>query len=94
MAAAYSYFFTERFADAVDAAQRSAYINPEFVPAAALLVASYTRNGQLQEAKVAARRLISLSPDFRVGDYIRVGRFPPDLNEKYAAALREAGLPE
>jgi hypothetical protein len=59
-----------------------------------MVVASCTRSGQPQTAQAAAERLLSLSPDFHVGDFVRVGRFAPELNEKYGAALREAGLPE
>jgi TolB-like protein len=94
LAAAYGHFFTERYDDAGEAARRSAHINPKFVPAATLVVASCTRSGHPQAAQAAAGRLLSLSPDFRVADFVRIGRFAPDLIEKYAAALREAGLPE
>ena len=94
LAAAYGHFFTEHYDDAAEAAQRSAQINPQFAPAVALIVAGRTRGGHPQAAQAAAERLLSLSPDFSVGDFVRVGRFAPELNEKYAAALREAGLPE
>jgi hypothetical protein len=39
-------------------------------------------------------RLLDFKPDFSVGEFIRVGRFSPELKEIYAAALRDAGLPE
>ena len=94
LAAAYGHFFTECYDDAAEAAQRSAHINPQFVPAITLNVASRTRSGQPQAAQAAAERLLSLNSRFRVGEFVRIGRFAPELNEKYAAALREAGLPE
>jgi TolB-like protein/Tfp pilus assembly protein PilF len=94
LAAAYGHFFSECYDDAAEAAQRSAHINPHLVPAIALVVASRTRGGQPQAAHAAAERLLGLVPEFRVGDFVRVGRFAPELNEKYGAALREAGLPE
>jgi TolB-like protein len=94
LAAAYGHFFSERYDDAAEAAQRSSHINPQFVPAVTLIVASRTRGGHTHAAQVAAERLLSLNPDFHVGDFARVGRFAPNLIEKYAAALREAGLPE
>ncbi|MFQ5974641.1 MAG: hypothetical protein ACE5Q3_20140, partial [Alphaproteobacteria bacterium] len=94
LAAAYGHFFTERYDDAAEAAQRCTHINPQFVPAVAFAVASCMRAGQQQAARTAAERLLSLNPDFHVGDWVRLGRFAPELNEKYAAALREAGLPE
>ncbi len=94
LAAAYCHFFTERFDDAGEAAQRSVHINPQFVPAVILTVASLTRAEQPEAAQAAAKRLLDLRPDFHVGEFVQVGRFAPDLMEKYAAALREAGLPE
>jgi TolB-like protein len=94
MAAAYGYFFTERYDEAAEAAQRSAHINPQFVPAVALIVASRMRGGQPKAAQAAAKRLLSLNADFHVEDFVRVGRFEPELNEKYAAALLESGLPK
>ncbi len=94
LAAAYGHFFTESYDDACEAAQRSAHINPRFLPGIALIVASRTRGGHPRAAQVAAERLLSLNSSFRVGDFVRIGRFAPDLEEKYGAALREAGLPE
>ncbi len=94
MAVAYGHFFTGRYDEAGEAAQRSANINPEFVPAIAVLVASRTRDGKLHEARVAAQRLLGLSPDFTVRGYLTIARFAPELLEQVAAALREAGLPE
>lgn len=94
LAAAYGHFFTGRHDDAAEAAQRSAHINPQFAPAVALVVASCTRSGQRQAAQAAANDLLNLNPDFCIGDFVRIGRFAPDLNESYGEALREAGLPE
>ena len=94
LAAAYGHFFTERYDDAAEAAQSSAHINPQFVPAITLIIASCTRSGQPQVAQVAVERLLSLVPSFHVGDFFRIGRFSPEFNEVYAAALLEAGLPE
>ena len=94
LAASYGHFFTERYDDAAEAAQRSAHINPRFVPAVAVIVASRMRGGQPHAAQAAARRLLGLNPDFHVADFVRASRFAPELNENYGAALREAGLPE
>jgi TolB-like protein len=94
LAAAYGHFFSERYDEAAKSAQRTVHANPQFVPGTTLLVASLTRAGQPEAAQAAAERLLDLSPGFHVGEFVRVGRFAPDLLEKYAAALREAGLPE
>jgi adenylate cyclase len=94
MAAGYSQFFVERYDEAVAAAQRAAHVNPNFVPALAIVVASLARGGKQKAAQAAAEHLLRIKPDFHFDEFIRVGRFAPELNEKYAAALREAGLPE
>jgi TolB-like protein len=94
VAAGYGYFFTGRYHDAAEAALRCIHVNPQFMPGYPLVVASRTREDRAQDARQAVERLLSFKPDFRVGEFIRVGRFSPELNETYAAALREAGLPE
>ncbi len=94
VAAGYGYFFTGRYPEAAEAALRCLHINPQFLPGYPLVVASRIRDGRAQDALQAVERLLRFKPDFRVGEFIRVGRFSPDLNETYAAALRDAGLPE
>ena len=94
LAAAYAYFFTGRFDEAAEAAQRSARMNPQFAPAVGVVVASCARSGQDQAARAAAEHMRRLNPDFHVSDFVRIGRFAPELNQEYAAALRDGGLPD
>jgi TolB-like protein len=94
VSAGYGYFFSGRYHDAAEAALRCIHINPQFLPGYPLVVASRIREDRAQDARQAVERLLGFKPDFRVSEFIRVGRFSPDLNEAYAAALREAGLPE
>ncbi len=94
MSMGYGYFFTGRYHGAAEAALRCIHINPQFLPGYPLVVASHLRDGRTQDAQQAVARLLSFKPDFSVGEFIRVGRFSPDLNEIYAAALRDAGLPD
>lgn len=94
MAAAYSLFFMERYDEAAEAGQRSAHINPQFVPALAIVAASRAFGGRQQAAKTAAEHLLRAKPDFHIGEFIQVGRFGQEQNAIYAAALRKAGLPE
>ncbi|HEX7006863.1 MAG TPA: adenylate/guanylate cyclase domain-containing protein [Alphaproteobacteria bacterium] len=93
IAAAYGYFFTERHEEAAAAAQRAININPGFVPALALVVASLTRAGKKEAAGAATGHLLKVKPNFQIGEFIRVGRFTAELNEKFAAALRDSQLP-
>ena len=94
MAAAYCFFYTDRYDEAAEAAKRSAHLNPRFVPALTAIAASCALGGQQHAARAAAEHLLEVMPDFRIGDFMRLGRFSTQLNEKYAAALRQAGLPQ
>jgi adenylate cyclase len=94
MAVGYGYFFNGQYQDAEEAALRCIHINPQFLPGYPLAVASCIRDGREHDARQAMERLLRIKPDFQVVKYIRVGRFSPNFNEIYAAALLEAGLPE
>ena len=94
LAVAYAHFFSGRYAEAVEFARRAVHSNPHYVPGYAVLAASDACLGQKKEARATADRILALLPAFRVGNFVGTGRFAPALNERYAAALREAGLPE
>jgi tetratricopeptide (TPR) repeat protein len=62
----------------------------------AIQVASTVRLGKLNEARVAAARLIEAAPDFTVAGFERMARFVisrPELVATISSALTEAGLP-
>jgi hypothetical protein len=62
----------------------------------ALLVASTVRLGKLNEARVAAARLIEATPDFTVAGFERMAQSflsRPELVAAISSALTEAGLP-
>jgi TolB-like protein len=62
----------------------------------AIQVASTVRLGKLNEARVAAARLIEAAPDFTVAGFERMARFMisrPELVATISSALTEAGLP-
>ena len=51
--------------------------------------------GRIEEAKVLARRLLELEPTFRALRFLEFAGFVrPEIREAFAAAFREAGLPE
>ncbi|MCC2689398.1 MAG: putative adenylate cyclase, partial [Rhizobiaceae bacterium] len=50
--------------------------------------------GKPDAARVAARRLLEVSPAFSVGAYERTELFRPPLMDALTAALRTADLPE
>jgi TolB-like protein/class 3 adenylate cyclase len=94
LAAAYGYYFTQRYQDSAEAVQRCIHVNPLAVPAIAFSVACFFKTGDARNARKMADRLLEVVPDFSVKSFIMVGRFPAEQNKEYAAALLDAGLPE
>ncbi len=94
VAMAYAHFFTDAYEEAAKDAQRAVQCEPSFGPGFAVLAASLACLGRLQEARAAVDHLLTLNPSMRVSHYVGARRFDPANNEKYAAALRKAGLPE
>ena len=93
LAMAYSQYFLEHYDLTAEAAQRCVQINSRFLPGFSILVASRISSGQIEATQTAIDQLIDLEPYFRAREFIGIGRFSPELNEKYSAALRKAGLP-
>jgi len=58
------------------------------------LIATLVAAGQLEEARQAAGRLLSLEPRFRLGSYAERCPFSRGILEPWLDRLRAAGLPE
>lgn len=58
------------------------------------LIATLAALGQAAEAAEAARHLLRLQPDFRLGPYSRRCPFQRPILDEWIARLRSAGLPE
>jgi adenylate cyclase len=58
------------------------------------LIATLAALGQEEESVRAARHLLSVQPDFRLGSYAKRCPFQGPILDKWLAGLRSAGLPE
>src|SRR5271154_7041045 len=61
------HFMRGRNAQAAEAARKAIQVNPMFTINYLCLVAALARLGQIEEAKVAAARLMELQPSFSIG---------------------------
>jgi tetratricopeptide (TPR) repeat protein len=90
----FSYLFSGRNEEAVIAAQQAIQANPSFMVSHALLVASYVQLGRLDAATAAAQRLLEAAPSFTVTMMEQMEFTAPERVAQFAAALRQAGLPD
>lgn len=58
------------------------------------LIASFVAQGRLPEAEIAARHLMQVQPDFRLGAYAQRCPFAEPILGTWIGQLRAAGLPE
>jgi TolB-like protein len=94
-ALAAAHFFAGNHGEAVAWAQSSYREQPNWVPSTRFGVAALALAGRLDEARTVMARLRRLDPDLRISNLHKLlpYRRPRDL-EKWASALRLAGLPE
>jgi TolB-like protein len=85
--------FAGAFAEAARNAALTVQANPGFSVAHAYLVASQVRLGDLDAARMAARRLLEVAPTFTVAGFARTNLFRSALRDGLAEALLKAGLP-
>jgi len=93
-ALAITYFSSEQFEDAVEAARHVIDFNPSFSPARAVLAAALLRAGRDAEAKVAMREFLQHEPAFTIHGFSRAVAVEPKVFAPLAQAWRELGLPE
>ena len=92
---AHAYFFLDRHADALRAAESMLHSNPNAHAGLRVGAASAALTGQIEVARKFGSRLKLVDPNFRVSrikDYL--GPYPVEFREKYQQGLRLAGLPE
>jgi tetratricopeptide (TPR) repeat protein len=90
----FSYLFSGRNEEAIVSAKQAIQANPSFMVSHALLVASYVQLGRLEAAKAAAQRLLEAAPSFTVTMMEQMEFTAPERVAQFAAALRQAGLPD
>src|SRR5947207_908724 len=84
-----------RYDDAAACLAKAVQANPRFSVLYALQASALAMAGRIEEAKVLARRLLELEPTFRALRFLEFAGFVrPEIREAFAAAFREAGLPE
>ncbi|MDH3227791.1 MAG: tetratricopeptide repeat protein, partial [Thermoleophilia bacterium] len=92
---AVAHLVAERFAEAVDAAQRSLQHNPDEHNTHALLAISYAHLGRIDEARSAFREVLRLQPDYSLAGLRQIFAVAnDDFVERVVAGLRQAGLEE
>lgn len=93
-AQAMSHLLRGRYDEACRAAYRSVQANPAHSITHVQLTAALAMLGRLEEARVAATRVIELHPTFRYGRQFQGVGCAPALAAVLGDALRTAGLPE
>jgi TolB-like protein len=93
-AQAMGHFHRGRYDEACRAAYRSVQANPRHSITYVQLAAALAKVGRLEEAKVAAARVLELHPTFRYSHQFSGVNCAPALASSLGDALRAAGLPE
>jgi tetratricopeptide (TPR) repeat protein len=93
-AQAMSHFLCGRYEEACRAAYRSVQANPAHSITYVQLAAALAKLGRLEQAEVAATRVLELHPTFRYGRQFAGVNCAPALAASLGEALRLAGLPE
>jgi adenylate cyclase len=81
-----------RFDEAIVAAKKALQAKPTHPAACRCLAAALAHLGRDAETKEAVARLLELSPDFRISEW--VDRSGPRTHPMYIDGLRKAGIPE
>jgi adenylate cyclase len=91
-----AYFAAERYAEGVTAEEQALRVRPNVSPALRVLAACHVGLGQMDQAKEAVAEVLRLVPESSIKRdvYGQVAYARESDRERYAAALRKAGLPE
>ena len=89
-----AYSAAGNFAEAAVAGSKAAQANPRFSYPQVLQAAALSSLGRVDEAKVVARRVLELEPNFTVAEFVRAHTGRAEIWEPIGDALRRIGLPE
>jgi len=79
----------------IAAAEEAVKLDGNHTDALATLCSDYVFTGNAEEAKQVAKRILSVNPDFRIGDYARKHPYKdPSQLDRIVEALQTAGLPD
>jgi adenylate cyclase len=84
-----------RYNEALAAAHRAVQENPNFASSHRLMLMALGHLGRIEEAKLAAQRMLELAPDFTVSRYLSVSPFKdPEVRKRGAEIYLAAGVPK
>lgn len=89
-----AYFQSQRFGNAVEAAQNVVEANPVYSLPRAILAGALVRLGRVEEAKAMAQSVLEREPSFTIRGTARYAELDPAVYKPFADAWREVGLPE
>jgi adenylate cyclase len=84
----------EQWLEACGTAQRALDLQANWGGAHRARVVGFVHLGMMNEAEVAARKMLEAMPRFSLSEYIRTTPFKANAWWKWVDALRKAGLPE
>ena len=88
-----AYFGSNRFEEALDAAEISIETDPNNLDALLLIAAANAALGRLEIAKEAARKVLTLKPDFSIETFAKNHPYKDQSQlEKMIFQLQQAGL--
>lgn len=88
-------FVDGQYSDAIKALQRARRTKPHFMAALRILAASYALDGQKEQARLTAQKILAEDPGFSVSRFM--AWYPlntPDSRERLVLGLSTAGLPK
>ena len=88
-----AHFFSGRFDEAASAASMASQANPRFSIPWILRAAALARNGQINQSKFAAQRVLDLEPNFTINSYLAGNFTSQERLAMLGDALRQSGLP-
>jgi len=92
--AAVAHLISDRFDKALVAARSAIQESPNYAVAHRLVVLALGHLGRLDEARLAARRLLELTPEFTVSRYNSISAFKDaGIRRRSAEIYRASGVP-
>lgn len=94
--AAIAHFASERYAQGITCEEQALRERPNFTPALRFLAACHASLGQVDKARSAIEEVLRLAPESSIKRDVfgQVAYARESDRERYAASLRQAGLPE
>jgi adenylate cyclase len=85
-------FMMSKYPEAIEGAQRSFDLSPNFVPAGLYLAASHALAGNQDEAEAAVTRIRQFNPTYHLAENFLVQFKIHEDRERFIAGLRQAGI--